>query len=384
MARRCGNITLLRVILFFVIVLATLGVAEGDLGKKLIGSVKDMDVPIHGTECPGDVGEVTLDDFKKNLKMATKVAWNGQKRCWIKQTLDAGTITQKEMHEIMKESMDVWNEKEYDDCLSGYFSPDSMTGVTKIDMVVWWDNKAVCRIDGLLDSLWSWGQGVKGMSRDTLHFYEREDYCKGGSQIIWYNPPGGSNILKYSENKANFNDDSVCRDESDFSGLNHRLPDVEDWTGKSVIDIRNDLISELSACVTEYKDKYNDGETGGADIYLACREKYKIETTFPTQITAIVSNLETYDGDTFSYTSNACDILDDGNIAMPDYSEFSSGTWIRSSDSDHCIYILLDGFVQTANDLVGVTLDENTEYIITPFFYFEDGANDIIIDIDKV
>ncbi|MCK5452573.1 MAG: hypothetical protein KAI51_03985, partial [Candidatus Aenigmarchaeota archaeon] len=147
MARRCGTITLLQVALIFVIVLASLIFTGGSIGKKLIGSVKDMDVPIHGTECPGDVGEVTLDDFKKNLEDATRVAWNGQQRCWIKQTLDAGTITQKEMHEIMKVAMDVWNEKEYDDCMSGYFSPDSMTGVTDIDMVVWWDNKAVCRID---------------------------------------------------------------------------------------------------------------------------------------------------------------------------------------------------------------------------------------------
>ncbi len=384
MARKCGNITLLQVILIFVIVLAALVMTGGSIGKKLIGSVKDMDVPIHGTECPGDVGEVTLDDFKKNLKKATKVAWNGQQRCWIKQKLDAGTITQKEMHEIMKVAMDVWNEKEYDDCLSGYFSSESTTGVTDIDMVVWWDNKAVCRIDGLLDSLWSWGQGVKGMSRDTLHFYEREDYCKGGLQIIWYNPPGGSNILKYSENKANFNDDSVCRDESDFSGLNHRLPDVVDWTGKSVTNINSSLISTLSNCVTEYKSKYNDGETGGADIYLACREKYKIKFASATLITAIVSDGEIYGGDAFNYTSNACDIRDDGDTTIPDYSEFSSGTWIRSSKTDHCIYIVRDGFVQTANDLAGIALNDDTEYIITPFFYFEDGANDIIIDIDKV
>ncbi|MCK5234522.1 MAG: hypothetical protein KAJ88_01650, partial [Candidatus Aenigmarchaeota archaeon] len=161
MARRCGTITMLQVILIFVIVFAALGLTSGSIGKKLIDGTRYMDVPIPGNYCPGDVddavGDVSLDDFKKNLKTATKVAWNGQKRCWIKQTLDVGTITQKEMHEIMKESMDVWNEKEYDDCLSGYFSPDSTTGVTHIDMVVWWDNKAVCRIDGLIDSLWSWG-----------------------------------------------------------------------------------------------------------------------------------------------------------------------------------------------------------------------------------
>ena len=383
MARKCGTITLLQVALMFVIVLAALIMTGGSIGKKLINATKGIDVPIHGTECPGNVGEVTIDEFRENLAMATKVAWNGQKRCWIKQKLDAGTITQKEMHEIMKVAMDVWNEKEYDDCMSGYFSPDSTTSVTDIDMVVWWDNKAVCRIDGLLDSLWSWVQGVKGMSRDTLHFYEREDYCKAdGSEINWYNPPGGSNVLKYSESKTNYNDDRVCRDESSSGGLNHRLPDTEDWTGKSVADIKNDLTSKLSNCVTEYKNKYNDGDTGGADIYLACREKYKIKITTAALITAIVSDGETYGGDAFSYTSNACDIRDDGDTTIPDYGEFSSGTWIRSSVTDHCIYIVRDGFVQTANDLVNVALDDDTEYIITPFFYFEDGANDIIIDID--
>ncbi len=384
MARRCGKITLLRMILIFVIVLATLGVAAGDLGKKLTDGLKGMNVPIPGTECPGDVddavGYVSIDDFKKYLNTATEVAWNGQKRCWIRQTLEAGTITQGEMYEIMKEAMDTWNEKEYDDCLDGYFTPDSTAAVISIDMVIWWDNKAVCGTDGL-EALWSWGQGVKGMSRDTLHFYKRKDYCKAeGGRINWYNPPGDSNIYKYSEGKANKNDGSVCFDESDSGGDNLRLPDVYDWTDKSVSEIKNSLESELSTCVTQYKSRYNDGETGGADIYLACREKYKIKIASATLVTAIVSDGETYGGDEFSYTSYVCDILDYGSTTMPDYTEFSSGTWTRSSKFNHCIYILLDGFVQTAYDLESAELEKGN-YIITTFFYFEDGANDIIIEI---
>ena len=165
------NIGVLLTVLIFAIVLSAYFLFTTAQGEKVTDGIKDMNLPLPGTYCPGDAGDVPYEVFIKNIQMAAKIAWKGKTSCWVNQTAvdDLGNtieITYTEIYTKITEALDDGG-AQGDDCLGGYFSISAAT-VNSIDMVFWWDDKAVCGIDGVITSTFSWVQGALGFSRDTL------------------------------------------------------------------------------------------------------------------------------------------------------------------------------------------------------------------------
>ncbi len=393
-------------VLVFIIVLSASFLFLTAQGEKATDSIKDMNLPLPGTYCAGDAGDVPEEVFIKNIRMAAKVAWNGKKSCWVNQSVvdDDGnpiTIPYSAIYDNITTALDGWG-AQGDDCLGGYFGGTTAGGTSQIDMVFWWDDKAVCGTDGVITSTVSWVQGALGFSRDTLYFHSREDYCIGWALIDWYNPAGNSNIYKYSISKGRYNDDFVCRDESGSGGVDMKLPDVEDWTGKTVLEIQSALKTEIEDCADNYDTLFNGGLHGSSNNYMACSKRYKIKPEIDATISDIIKEdiikkqqiLDLSLDSVYYYTLDACDIIDESNHDRnhPDYSEFNSVTWNRDSENNHCAYIILNRLVLTEYDIMdnipeneGNKLKEDVEYLITPFVYFESGgANDIVITIDTV
>ena len=389
------NMKMLLAVLVFIIVLSASFMFLTIQGEKATDGIKDMNLPLPGTYCAGDVGDVPEEVFIKNIRMATKIAWNGKKSCWVKQSVvdDDGnpiTIPYSEIYDNITTALDGWG-AQGDDCIGGYFGETTPGGTSQIDMVFWWDDKAVCGTNGVITSTISWVQGALGFSRDTLYFHSREDYCIGWALIDWYNPAGNSNIFKYSISKGRNNDDFVCRDESGSGGLDMKLPDVDDLTSMTDANAKTHMINDFFACVQSYKNDFNGGNTGGFNIYLACNKTYLFSPSVDTNLDDVFpSDGAYYDTfDSFSYKTSPCDILDAG-LTNPDYSEFNSVSWYRDTTSWHCIYIIVDRLVKTKDEIMNTNSEDvnmllkDVEYMITSFFYFEDGANDIVITIDTV
>ena len=398
------NIKVLLAVLIFVVVLSASLLIGGAQGEKVTESVRDMNLPLTGSYCTGDAGDVPEDIFMDNIRESVKVAWRGKTACWVKQgainatTGDPVDIAYSDIYTNITDALEGLG-AQGDDCLGGYFENSTTWETSQIDLVFWWDDKAICGIDGVITSTFSWVQGALGFSRDTFYFYPREDFCKGGMYIDWYNHKGNSNTYKYSDSKGRYNDDFICRDESGSGGDDLKLPDVDDLTDLSDANARQQMIDGIFACVQSYKSDYNDGETGGADIYLACEKAYLFSPSANTDIEDVFpSDGAYYDAeDSFSYKTVACDIFDDsltdqvyGEYYSPDYSEFNSVTWNRDTTDWHCIYIIVDRLVKTKGEIINTDSEEanmlleDVEYRITPFFYFEDGANDIVITIDRI
>ncbi|MCK5290286.1 MAG: hypothetical protein KAJ56_05005, partial [Candidatus Aenigmarchaeota archaeon] len=177
------NMKMLLAVLVFIIVLSASFMFLTIQGEKATDGIKDMNLPLPGTYCAGDVGDVPEEVFIKNIRMATKVAWNGKESCWVKQRVvdDDGnpiTIPYSEIYDNITTALDGWG-AQGDDCIGGYFGETTPGGTSQIDMVFWWDDKAVCGTNGVITSTISWVQGALGFSRDTLYFHSREDYCIG-------------------------------------------------------------------------------------------------------------------------------------------------------------------------------------------------------------
>ena len=389
------NMKMLLAVLVFIIVLSASFMFLTIQGEKATDGIKDMNLPLPGTYCAGDVGDVPEEVFIKNIRMAAKIAWNGKKSCWVKQSVvdDDGNpiiIPYSEIYDNITIALDGWG-TQGDDCIGGYFGETTAGGTSHIDMVFWWDDKAVCGNDGVITSTISWVQGALGFSRDTLYFHSREDYCIGWNLIDWYNPAGNSNIFKYSISKGRNNDDFVCQDESDSGGLDMELPDVDDLTSMTNANAITHMVNDMFTCVQNYKNDFNGGNTGGFNIYLACDKTYLFSPSVNTNLDDVFpSDGAYYDTfDSFSYKTSPCDILDAG-LTNPDYSEFNSVSWYRETTSWHCIYIIVDRLVKTKDEIMNTNSEDvnmllkDVEYMITPFFYFEDGANDIVIIIDTV
>ncbi|MEA2004263.1 MAG: hypothetical protein U9O53_04910, partial [archaeon] len=365
------NIKVLLAVLIFVVVLSASLLLGGAQGEKVTRSVRDMNLPLTGSYCTGDAGDVPEDIFMDNVRESVKVAWRGKTACWVKQGAidDEGNpvdIAYSDIYTNITDALDGPG-AQGDDCLGGYFVNSTDGGTSQIDLVFWWDDKAICGIDGVITSTFSWVYGALGFSRDTFYFYPREDFCRGGTYVDWYNPQGNSNIYKYSDSKGRYNDAFICRDESGSGGDDLKLPIVEDLTGLSDAEAIQHMINETSVCVQSYKSDFNDGDTGGADIYLACEKAYLFSPSANTDIADVFPSDDAYydDEDSFSYKTTACDILDDsltdpvyGSYYSPDYSEFNSITWNRDTTGWHCLYIIVDRLVKTKDEIVNTDSDE--------------------------
>jgi len=373
---------MIQVILVFVIVLAAVMMTGGSLGKKVTNAARDFNIPMPGAYCPGDAGVVDADTFIKNIQLATKVAWNGKKACWLKQKLDTGTITYEDIYSNITDAMNTFGEKETDDCLGGYYSSSGTGTVTRIDWVFWWDDKATCNANGVFSSTWTWVSGKLGSSQNTLYFYKREDYCIGGSDISWYNPLGNSNIAKFSQSKGRLNDNNICRDETDSGGLDYSLPNIVDLSGESDDNAKTIIVSDIDTCSTNFEDKFMGGYANNVDYngYFACPNKFRIKPDVDANLYEWFSLIST-----FSYKFSTCDLL---NAAEDDIApdEFNSVTWTRkNSGGTKCLYIIKDRVMINQSGM------ENSEshklfkdyiYEIQPFYYFEERYYGLAVILD--
>lgn len=399
---------MMHVILVFVIVLAAVMMTGGSLGKKVTDGARDFNIPMPGAYCPGDAGVVDKYTFMKNIQLAAKVAWNGQKACWLKQELDTGTVTWEDMVNNITYATEGVIGNNVDDCYQSAWSASPINTLDEVDMVLWWDDQPVCNTGGIFTGTISWLWETSGSSRDTLFFYPRMEYCKGGSLINWYNPPRNSNIYKYSQSKGRLNDNNICRDERDSSGVgtDYSLPNIVDLNLETDDDARDKMKTEMRDCIKSYQMDFAGGwneEYDNSEDYFACEETYLfkpkdrnydineiIELNFFQSVNYMIPQ---YDEDgNFDYRWDVCDMLDSsGSYA----NEFNSVTWNRDSKEDACIYYFVNRFIKTEKDLIDAPDDDDkflkdNTYKITAFYYFEkddvwtkDGRNDIIIVIDK-
>ena len=385
------NIKVLLAVLIFVVVLSASLLIGGAQGEKVTESVRDMNLPLTGSYCTGDAGDVPEDIFMDNIRESVKVAWRGKTACWVKQgainatTGDPVDIAYSDIYTNITDALEGLG-AQGDDCLGGYFENSTTWETSQIDLVFWWDDKAICGIDGVITSTFSWVQGALGFSRDTFYFYPREDFCRGGIYIDWYNPKGNSNIYKYSDSKGRYNDAFICRDESGSGGDDLKLPNTIDLTMMDSSDVKDILNTAIDNCVRKYKEKFAGGpdeEDDKYDIYLACENTYKIKPHPQDEnISYFFPDHAKYENNIFSYSDYVCDS-----------NYFNSITWNRKNIDNkyrHCTYIVLDRRVLSYNEIRNsddneeFMLKDDTEYLVTPFYYFEDGSNDIVITIDRI
>ena len=429
MLKKGVNVSAMQMILIFLIVLATVTLTSSSLGKSAIEGARDFNIPIPGTYCPGDVGEVPYDEYINNIKMATKVAWNGKKACWLRQQLKPATPPEVNdpiyWEDILDEVSTAMTGKigfTGDDCLAS--GEPTLPSDASIDLVFWWDDKQACS-SGLLSGPVGWVGEKAGESRDTLYLYPRKDYCNGeGDYIDWYNPARWSNIDKYSRSKGRFNDANICIDETDSGGDDLSLPYVWDLTGLNYANAKTQIIDDIKLCIQNYEEffmggfgtlmSHGDNEYDKSENYMACPHTYLFQPT--TQDYKLIDIFNPTDfssahmGGYKEYTTNAlrsgfhyalgtgasmptiesCDTLDPVNP-----STFNSVTWHRDSKGWSCMYYIKDRFVKSNDNLVNAPTDadkllKDNIYKITAFYYFEKdestgahGYNDIIFVIDE-
>ncbi len=388
MKNRYGSVTLMHGIIGFIIVLAATLVMGSLQGGKIIDNMEGMEFPLVGGFCPGDRGVVPEKVFLNNLENAVKVAWKSKKTCRITQTLeDGGTISYKNLYNNITDAMDVFLQTETNDCIGGYFSETTPDSVSKIDIVFWWDDTANCDDDGVIIGTYHWLIESVGDKTNTLYFQTPMGYCKGepplddGFASTWYTQPARSNMAKYSQSKGLLNEDEICNED------NLKLPEIEDRTNANINLVESVLLIDMESCKTGYETEFNGGYINDIYVYLACKKKFLVNFSADTKISDLYDGITNYNGVAFSYTADACDIMD--NLGDPEPSEFNSASWWRASPSDNCIYILLNRAVQTEEDILNPADDSHilkadTEYLITQFHYFERGDDDIVVTIDKV
>ncbi len=405
--KRKGNAGLyvLTTFIVFVIVLGALLFFEVDIGKKLNEGIRDMDVRIPGNYCPKDAGVVSYDEFKENVKLATRFALNGKRSCWLKQNINSSdqnpTIGYDEIYDIIIDAKKVYDEDELESCLGQFFDDSHTVQTDRIDLVFWWDNNAVCGGDGFVESVRPKIQDSPGESIDTLYFYSRGGYCMcddtprpaSGMPTHWYNPPGNSNVIKYSESKGDYNDDLIC-------GEDHlKMPFINDLEAMNDATAIATILSDINQCISGYYTTFAGGYHSKCDRYLACVYTYKFVPKNNLNINDVFPDNHAYCSSgsynhPYTFSDSACDIR---NAAEDDYdySEFSSGSWDRSSKGKHCIYFvvedLADSLVKAENEIRNTANEDEHKFLaghvyeITPFFYFEkDGADDIVIKIKKI
>ena len=402
---------MMQTIMVFVIVLAAIMMTGGSLGKKVTDGARDFNIPMPGAYCPGDVGVVDYKMFLHNLQLAAAVAWNGQRACWLKQELvdpdyPGLKISYSDIYKNITHARNTFAESEKDDCLVGYFTDTSPGGISELDMVFWWDDKADCK-DGLFSGTRSWVEKKTGASQDTLYFYKRIDYCIGETYEDWYTQLGNSNIDKFSRSKGRLNDANICKDETDSGGDDYTLPWIRDYKGTTDNTVKSDIISDIRDCIY-FSELYFAGgwsnEKDNSEDYVVCDYTYIIK---PEQNYTLNGFLRLYNSGTtpnphlsgykeddsiFDHDWSECDILNDaGEI---DFNEFNSVTWNRDSKNFACIYYIKDRLIKTETDISNPSnLAENkfvkdNTYKITAFYYFEAdnglgiGRNDLIWVID--
>ena len=384
---------MMQTIMIFVIVLAAVMMTGGSLGKKITDSARDFNIPMPGAYCPGDVGVVDYKTFMKNIQLAAKVAWNGQKACWLKQELYTGTVTWEDMVNNITDATEGVMENHVDDCYQSAWSSSQINTLDEVDMVFWWDDQPVCNNGGLFTGTIGWLWDTTGSSRDTLFFYPRMEYCKGESLINWYNPPRNSNIDKFSQSKGRLNDASICRDERDSSGvgIDYSLPNIIDLTAETDVNAKNDINTYIASCSTQFKNDFMGSYSDNIDYngYFACQNTVLIKPKADADLYEWFNSINT-----FSYTLSPCDLLnskkDDIN---PD--EFNSVTWAKGDSDANCLYMIKNRLMINQSGIENSgphkLLTDNV-YEIQPFYYFDErfygptgtpyDSDDIIIVIE--